>query len=184
MAQNTLATGMFTPTRELPLWINRTKVATVSELTMVGSEKRPLTVKTEQPIVLPLPSGGTYTLPPGGIIIGKYFESCKGWKLLAPLFVATDRSKIHDPLNLLSTMGVEEADAGWMSSSPTGEKKCYGKSLVQWRDYFRAAKDEQVSQEYGKRKVLGRISEFCGVAFTENAPFKESVNALRTWAMA
>lgn len=184
MAQNTLDTGMFTPTRELPLWINRPKVATVSELTMVGSEKRPLTVKTEHPVILPLPSGGTYTLPPGGIIIGKYFESCKNWKLLAPLFVATARAKIHDPLNLLATAGGEDYDTSWLSASPTGEKKCYGKSLSQWRDYFRSVKDEQVSQEYGKRKAMGRISEFCGVQFSESAPFKDAVTALRAWAMA
>lgn len=168
--------SMFTPTRELPLWINRTKVARISEL---DGQKNPITVKSDQPVVLPLPAGGSFTVPPGGIIVGKYFENCRGWKALQPVFTAVDRSKILDPLNLLSGMGEEES---WMGSLATGEKTCYGKTRNMWRDYFKVAKDAQVSQEYGKRKVLGRIYEFCGIAHDAEAGFPALVSAARQWA--
>lgn len=181
MATMATGNGMFTPTRDLPLWINRTKVGTVSEM---DSNHRPLTVKTEQPVVLPLPAGGSYTLPPGGVIVGKYFENCRGWKSVSPLFIPVERSKIHDPLNLLSTTSAPEEDPGWKSATATGDALVYGKTLDQWRTYFKSAKPEQVSQEYGSRKKLGRIAEFCGVTIDTNGQFVEWVGALRTWAMA
>jgi len=179
VATNALATGTFTPTREMPLWINRTKQAKVQE------GKTTSTFTTDAPVVLSMPDGSLYALPAGGIIVGKYFENCRDWKALQPLFITVERSKIHDPLNLLSApSGEDESLTTWKGQKPTGEPTVYSKTVAEWRLYFRDARDEQISQELNKRRVLRRVAEFCGVKIDDEQPHVDNVKLLRNWALS
>ena len=165
---------MFTPTKEIPLWINRTKTAKIRE----GKEVN--TFHIDQPVILPLPNGGTYTLPPQGIIAGKYFENCKNWKAVQPLYIAVEKHLIHDPLNLLDSSAAPLVD--WKGATPHGEPTVHSKTGAQWREYFRSAKDEAISQEYGKTRTMKRIAEFVNVSVAEDAAYSDYVTALRAWA--